>query len=189
MAAHLVTERLRLRSWRETDKPAFASITSDHEVMHYFPSTLTGEQSDAMVDRMSDMLESRGWGLWAVERSDTDEFIGYVGLAAPTWFVDGLTPCVEIGWRLSKEHWGHGFAPEAAASVLQFAFEHVELPRDEVVSFTTITNTKSRRVMEKIGMQLDPRREFDHPMTPGWWGQRHVVYAIDRPTWKARVAR
>ena len=189
MATQLVTERLLLRSWRDDDKPLFAELNRDHEVMHYFPSTLTGEQSDAMVDRMSDMLEARGWGLWAVERRDTAEFIGYVGLAAPTWFVDGLTPCVEIGWRLAQHHWGHGFAPEGAAAVLRHAFEELELPDDEVVSFTTITNQKSRRVMEKIGMHLDPRREFDHPMTPGWWGQRHVVYAIDRPTWKAHVAR
>ena len=189
MSLDIATDRLLLRGWSEADKLPFAALTGDPEVMHYFPSTLTGEQSDAMVDRMSEMLQTRGWGLWAVERNDTAAFIGYVGLSAPTWFVEGLTPCVEIGWRLASEHWGHGFAPEAAEAVLQYAFEHLELPGDEVVSFTTIANSKSRRVMEKIGMQLDPRREFDHPMTPGWWGQRHVVYAIDRPTWKARVAR
>ena len=101
----------------------------------------------------------------------------------------GLTPCVEIGWRLAKAHWGRGFAPEGALAVLGFAFEHVDLPNDEVVSFTTITNHRSRRVMEKIGLFVDPRREFDHPMTPGWWGIHHVVYSIDRPTWNSTVAR
>jgi RimJ/RimL family protein N-acetyltransferase len=189
MVVELRTERLLLRGWREADKVPYAALNADEDVMRYFPSTLTGEQSDAMVDRMSEMLVARGWGLWAVERLDTHEFIGFVGLAAPTWFVPGLTPCVEIGWRLAKEHWGNGFAPEAAEAAMRHAFEHVELPEDEVVSFTTITNAKSRRVMEKVGMLLDARREFDHPMTPGWWGQRHVVYCIDRPTWKARVAR
>ena len=188
-ATELHTQRLLLRAWREEDKLPYAELNRDPDVMHYFPSTLTGEQSDAMVDRMAEALESRGWGLWAAERRDTGEFIGFIGLAAPTWFVDGLTPCVEIGWRLAKAHWGHGFAPEGAEAVLADAFERVELPNDEVVSFTTITNAKSRRVMEKIGMHLDPRREFDHPVTPGWWGQRHVVYCIDRPAWKARVAR
>lgn len=189
MTVELRTERLLLRGWVPSDRAAYAAVNGDPEVMEYFPSTLTPQQSDEMIERMQSGLDQRGYGLWATERVDTGEFIGFVGLAAPTWHVDGLTPCVEIGWRLGKQHWGLGFAPEAAEAVLSFAFEHVELPRDEVVSFTTVTNHRSRRVMEKIGLRIDPRREFDHPMTPGWWGQRHVVYCIDRRTWKAGVAR
>jgi RimJ/RimL family protein N-acetyltransferase len=189
MVTELRTERLLLRGWHEDDKAPYAALNADADVMHYFPSTLTSEQSDAMVDRMSERLSTFGWGLWAAERLDTGAFIGFIGVSSPTWQVDGVTPCVEIGWRLSAEHWGRGFAPEGATAVLGHAFEHVDLPNDEVVSFTTVTNLKSRRVMEKIGLRMDARREFDHPMTPGWWGARHVVYCIDRPTWKASVAR
>jgi RimJ/RimL family protein N-acetyltransferase len=189
MTIELSTPRLLLRGWREADKAAYAALNADPEVMHYFPSSLTAEQSDAMVDRMSARLEEFGWGLWAAERRDTGEFIGFIGLSSPGWQVEGLTPCVEIGWRLAQAHWGNGFAPEGAVAALAYAFEHVDLPRDEVVSFTTVTNHKSRRVMEKIGLRVDARREFEHPATPGWWGQRHVVYCIDRPTWKAGVAR
>ena len=189
MSKELHTPRLVLRGWTEADKVPYAALNADADVMHYFPSSLTTEQSDEMVDRMAARLDEFGWGLWAAERRDTGEFIGFIGLSSPTWTVDGLTPCVEIGWRLAKEHWGMGFAPEGASVALAHGFEHVDLPNDEVVSFTTVTNHKSRRVMEKIGLRVDARREFDHPMTPGWWGQRHVVYAIDRPTWKAGVAR
>ena len=188
-APELRTARLLLRDWRETDKAPYAALNADPEVMQYFPSTLTTEQSDAMVDNMGARLRTNGWGLWAAERLDTGEFIGFIGLSAPSWHVDGLTPCVEIGWRLAKAHWGRGFAPEGALAALAFAFDHVDLPNDEVVSFTTITNHRSRRVMEKIGLFVDPRREFDHPMTPGWWGIHHVVYSIDRPTWNSTVAR
>lgn len=189
MASAIRTERVLLREWREADKLPYAALNADPVVMEHFPSMLTAVQSDAMVDRMQAGLEERGWGLWAAERLDTHQCIGFVGLSQPTWHVDGLTPCVEIGWRVGRQHWGHGFAPEAAAAVLRFAFEHVELPGDEVVSFTTTGNAKSRRVMEKIGLAHDPTRDFDHPMTPGWEGQRHVVYAIDRRRWASGVAR
>ena len=189
MTPELRTERLLLRGWRDADKVPYAAINGDPDVMQYFPATLTREQSDQMVDNMSAAWSQRGWGLWATERLDTGELIGFIGLAAPSWHVEGLTPCVEIGWRLGKQHWGHGFAPEGATAALAHAFDHVGPPRNEVVSFTTVLNAKSRRVMEKIGLREDPSREFDHPMTPGWSGQRHVVYCIDRPTWKAGVAR
>ncbi len=182
------TERLLLREWRESDKLPYAALNGDSEVMKHFPSTLTGLQSDEMVDRMASAWEQRGFGLWAAERTDTHQFVGFVGLAMPSWQTD-FTPCVEVGWRLAKRHWGLGFAPEAATAALAFGFENVELPNDEIVSFTTTANLNSQRVMQKIGMRLDPSREFDHPATPGWHAQRHVLYCIDRATWQAGVSR
>lgn len=189
MTPRIETERLLMRGWRETDKQPYALLNSDPDAMRHFPSTLSADQSDEMVERMAAAWEQRGFGLWAVERVDTHQFIGFVGLSAPGWHVDGLTPCVEVGWRLAAQHWGHGFAPEGARAALDFAFQQVDLPNDEVVSFTTTKNLKSQRVMQKIGLIVDPASEFDHPMTPGWDEQRHVVYCIDRPTWQAGVAR
>lgn len=193
------TARLVLRGWREEDKVPFAVLNGDPAVMEHFPSTLTREQSDQMVDTLGGAWERRGYGLWAVERVDTGVFIGFVGLSSPTWHVDPLdggapiTPCVEVGWRLAHPQWGHGFAPEAAVAALDFALDHLDLPREEVVSFTTTANHRSRRVMEKIGLRRDPERDFDHPMTPGWSGCRHVLYAASRAELAAaraaRVAR
>lgn len=193
------TERLLLRGWREEDKVPFAVLNGDDAVMEHFPSVLTREQSDQMVDSHAAAWERRGYGLWAVERLDTGVFIGFVGLSSPTWHAEPLegsaeiTPCVEVGWRLARMHWGHGFAPEAALAALDVALDTVDLPRDEVVSFTTVANERSRRVMEKIGLVRDPARDFDHPMTPGWHGQRHVLYAASRAELTAaraaRVAR
>jgi RimJ/RimL family protein N-acetyltransferase len=122
------TERLVLREWRETDKQPYALLNADPEVMRHFPSQLSREQSDEMVDRMAAAWEQRGFGLWAAERVDTHQFIGFIGLSMPGWHVDGLTPCVEVGWRIDSQHWGHGFAPEGARAALEYAFEHVELP-------------------------------------------------------------
>ncbi|MBK8334902.1 MAG: GNAT family N-acetyltransferase [Acidimicrobiaceae bacterium] len=183
------TERLLLREWREADKLPYSLLNGDAEVMRHFPSTLSRVQSDEMVDRMAAGWEQRGFGLWAAERIDTHLLIGFVGLSVPGYEVDGVTPCVEVGWRLAKQHWGQGFAPEAARAALAYGFEHVDLPDDEIVSFTTTKNLNSQRVMQKVGMRLDPSREFDHPLTPGWHGQRHVLYCIDRAAWRAGVAR
>ena len=185
----LRTDRLLLRQWRDEDRESFAELNGDPVVMEHFPSVLTPLQSDEMVDRMASGWALRDFGLWAVERTDTNQFIGFVGLSTPGYEVPGVTPCVEVGWRLAKKHWGHGFAPEAATAAMKYGFDNVELPDNEIVSFTTTKNLNSQRVMQKIGLRLDPARGFDHPMTPGWHGQRHVLYCIDRATWQAGVAR
>lgn len=179
-APELSTDRLLLRGWRDTDKPAYARLNADPEVMRHFPSTLTAEQSDEMVDRMARAWAERGYGLWAVERLDTREFIGFVGLSSPG-FVAHFTPCIEVGWRLAQAHWGVGFAPEAARVALDWGWQHLHPPGGQFVSFTTEGNVKSRRVMEKLGMTHDPSDDFDHPLLPHWPGRRHVLYRIGRP--------
>jgi RimJ/RimL family protein N-acetyltransferase len=180
----LATERLLLREWRDSDLAPYAALNADPVVMEHFPSTLTSEQSDDMVRRIRANWDVNDVGLWAAERRDTGEFIGFIGLAVPSWHTD-FTPCVEVGWRLAKEHWGLGFAPEGARAALGYGFEHLDLPGDEIVSFTTTKNHNSQRVMQKIGMRRDPARDFDHPMTPGWHGQAHVLYCISRAEWQA----
>ena len=183
-APTIQTDRLLLRQWREADKVPYAALNADPDVMEHFPSTLTTAQSDEMVDRMASILEDTGRGLWATEVTATGDFIGFIGLSVPR-FETSFTPCVEIGWRLAKHAWGHGYAPEGASAVLAYGFEHVELPNNEIVSFTTEANTKSRRVMEKIGLIHDPGRDFDHPLLPDWSGRRHVLYATTRDRWRA----
>jgi RimJ/RimL family protein N-acetyltransferase len=165
---------LILRQWRDADREPFAALNADPEVMRYFPAPMSREQSDAMVDWASGLIEERGWGLWAVEVEGVAPFVGFVGLNVPR-FEPGW---VEIGWRLAREHWGHGYASEAAREVLRFGFEELEL--DEIVSFTSTINLPSRRVMERIGMTHDPSRDFDHPNVPDGPLRRHVLYAVKR---------
>jgi RimJ/RimL family protein N-acetyltransferase len=184
----LTTERLLMREWRESDRAPYATLNADPEVMRHFPSRLTPEQSDEMVDRITAGWRDRGFGLWAVERIDTGDFIGFVGLLSPVWQAE-FTPCVEIGWRLAKEHWGNGFAPEAAMATLEWGFANVELPGDRIVSFTTVGNVNSQRVMQKIGMTRDVDGDFDHPLLPDWVDRRHVLYRIEREQHDKRVAR
>lgn len=180
MSVHeLRTERLVLRQWRDDDRDAWAAMNADPEVMRHFPATLTRAESDHWADRNAAHLDEHGWGLWAVEVIDGPPFIGFTGLLAPGFAVPGRPDGrVEVGWRLAAEHWGRGYAPEAAHAALRVAWEDLAL--DEVVSFTAVANANSRRVMDKIGLTYE--REFDHPKLPaGHPLQRHVLYRTGRP--------
>lgn len=136
----LKTPRLLLRLWRDEDLPALAAMNSDPRVMEYFPKTLDRPESDAMAARYRDHFARLGFGFWVVEIPGIADFIGFVGLAVPT-FETHFTPCVEIGWRLIPEYWGSGYATEAALASLDFGFRQLGL--DEIVSFTAQSNLRS----------------------------------------------
>lgn len=185
-APRFETTRLVLRPWNPEDVEPFARMNADPRVMHHFPGTLSRAESDAFFDIVQRRFHDYGYGLWAVDRKDSGEWIGFVGLVyrPETEFATSFAPCHEIGWRLRAEHWGQGFAPEAARVVLGFAFETLRL--EEVVSFTIPGNLSSRRVMEKIGMRHDPTGDFDHPnLPPGHALRPHVLYRLTRAEWAA----
>ncbi len=179
----LRTSRLVLRHWRPDDRAPFARLNADPVVMEHFPAPLTRAQSDDFVDRHDSALADRGYGLWAVEVPGVTPFIGFIGLNDAT-FEAPFTPALEVGWRLDRRHWGRGYATEGAHAALSFAFD--TLAKDEVVSFTTVRNTRSRSVMERLGMTRDPTEDFDHPNMPeGHRIRPHVLYRIDRRTWES----
>ncbi|MGA3219778.1 MAG: GNAT family N-acetyltransferase [Acidimicrobiales bacterium] len=170
----LRSPRTVLRHWRDDDREGFAELNADPEVMEHFPKVLTRAESDAFVDRIMAGMTERGWGLWAVELTATGAFCGFVGLN-PVSFDAPFTPAVEIEWRLARSYWGQVIATEAAAVALSYAFETLGL--EEVVSFTSTTNLRSQRVMQKLGMHRDPADDFDHPGLPlGHHLRRPVLY-------------
>jgi RimJ/RimL family protein N-acetyltransferase len=177
----LSTPRLLLRRWRPEDRESFARLNADPKVMEFYPARLSREESDALIDRIERHFEVHGFGLWAAERRDVPDSIGYIGLLVAD-FPAPFTPCVEIGWRLAAEHWGQGLATEGAREVLRYGFATLAL--EEIVSFTTVANARSRRVMEKIGLRHDPADDFDHPNLPeGHRLRRHVLYRAKREEW------
>jgi RimJ/RimL family protein N-acetyltransferase len=171
------TDRLLLRRWATADRPAFATLNADPSVMEYFPSVLSKKQSDELADRIERHFNQHGFGLWAIEVPGVAPFVGVIGLAVPR-FKAHFTPCVEVGWRLHFDYWDRGYATEGARAAVAFGFEHVGL--EEIVSFTTPANHRSRRVMERIGMVHNPADDFDHPGLPVRL-TRHVLYRIARP--------
>ena len=181
----LRTERLLLRPWRDSDRAPFAAMNADPKVMEHFPAVSTRDESNAAVDRIVARMTAQGFGLWAVEVPDAADFIGFIGLS-PADAVLGR-PVLEIGWRLAAQHWGRGYATEGARASLAHAFN--ALGREEVVSFTTTRNARSRHVMEKLGMIRRPEDDFDHPRVPPTWpGRRHVLYRITEEQWRRSVA-
>jgi RimJ/RimL family protein N-acetyltransferase len=182
----LSSARVCLRRWQDADRDAFAAMNSDARVMQFFANCLSRDESDAMVDRIEEHFGDRGFGLWAVEVPGVAPFIGFAGLSALTAppFKYGGVPCVEVGWRLAFEHWGHGYATEAARLALGYAFGTLAL--SEVVSFTSVINLRSRAVMEWLGMRHDPAEDFDHPRLPeGHVLQKHVLYRLDSVSYLA----
>ncbi len=175
------TKRLRLRQWNLADREPFAVLNADPRVMEFFPAPLARAESDAMADRCQLLIEERGWGFWAAESKATREFIGFVGLHIPSAELP-FSPCVEIGWRLAFQHWGKGFASEAAKEALRVGFELLGLK--EIVSFATVGNFRSRAVMERLGMQESGT--FEHPQVPEGSGLRqHCLYRLSH---EARAA-
>jgi ribosomal-protein-alanine N-acetyltransferase len=177
------TSRLVLRQWEERDRAPFAELNADPLVMKHFPAVLAQDQSDTLMKRCAENLQCDGYGLWAVEVRASGHFIGFVGLAAPAWEAR-FTPCTEIGWRLARSSWGQGYATEAANAVLATAFGPLRL--DEVVSFTTTDNLRSRQVMQRVGMMRDASEDFDHPRIPDGPLRRHVLYRLSRADWERR---
>jgi RimJ/RimL family protein N-acetyltransferase len=173
----LSSSRVCLRQWRDEDREAFAAMNSDARVMEFFRSRLSRVESDAMVDGIKKHFGEHGFGLWAIEVPGVAPFIGFAGLAVQR-FRAHFTPCVEIGWRLAFEHWGYGYATEAAGLALGYGFGAAALP--EVVSYTSATNHRSRAVMERLGMRRDPADDFDYPRFPEGHPLRpHVLYRLD----------
>lgn len=170
----LLTERLRLRQWRASDREPFARINSDPLVMKYFATALSQEESDRFAAVNESHIEAHGWGLWAIEVRDVAPFAGFVGLSRPR-FEAHFTPCIEVGWRLASAFWGHGYATEGGRAAVAFGFGSLGL--GEIVSFTTEANLPSRRVMDRLGMTRDPGDDFDHPgLPPDHSLRRHVLY-------------
>jgi RimJ/RimL family protein N-acetyltransferase len=175
----LETPRLWLRRWRPEDLEPFIAMNADPEVMEHFPSTLSREESLTGAEGIGNHFEKRGFGLWAVEAPGQEPFIGFIGLAVPS-FETFFTPCVEIGWRLARSWWGQGLATEGARAAVAYGFERLGLP--EIVSFTVPGNVRSRRVMEKLGMKYS--EDFEHPrVEAGDPRGRHVLYRLARAEW------
>jgi RimJ/RimL family protein N-acetyltransferase len=173
--SELKTNRLLLRQWRESDVMPWAAMNADPLVREFFPQVMNYEQSAASVAHFSAELAARGWGWWAVEVVATGEFIGFAGLDP----VDEELPFggVEVGWRLARSAWNHGYATEAGHACLDYGFDVLGLA--EILAITAVGNDRSRAVMHRLGMSYDPADDFEDPTVEG--PLRHsVVYRIVR---------
>jgi RimJ/RimL family protein N-acetyltransferase len=175
----ILTDRLLMRRWQDSDRAPFAVLNGDAETLKFFPATLDRAASDAFVDRIEERFDQQGFGLWALEVAGTGEFIGYTGLNPLPDGVPGAGG-MEVGWRLLRQAWHHGYATEAARAALGVAFDGAGLP--EVWSMTAVLNEPSQAVMRRIGLTEVAR--FEHPRVPEDSPLRpHVMYRLAREDW------
>ncbi|MFB9237086.1 GNAT family N-acetyltransferase [Plantactinospora siamensis] len=179
----LRTSRLLLRQWRKSDLDPWAAMNADPQVREHFPDLLTREQSAAAMSTYAAEVADNGYGLWALEVLATGEFIGFTGLRP---LQDLPATGMEVGWRLPRSAWGHGYATEAARASLAYAFDTLALP--EVLSVTATTNLRSQAVMRRIGMTRDPADDFDHPRVPPGPLRHHVLYRLTNESWTETVS-
>ncbi|HTR50057.1 MAG TPA: GNAT family N-acetyltransferase [Kofleriaceae bacterium] len=179
------TPRLILRPWRDDDLDRYTELSRDPEVMANYPALLSRDECAAGIARQRAHFARHGFGIWALELRTTGRFIGYTGIQHVP-FDAPFTPAVEIGWRIARDTWGHGYATEAARASVAYGFDTLGLA--EVVAFTIPSNTRSLAVMERLGMERDPADDFDHPRLPdgavsiaGHPVRRHVLYRLRRP--------
>lgn len=184
--ATIETARLLLRPWRDSDVEPWVQMNADPRVAEFFPRIYTRELSESTAQRLRADLDSRGYGWWVVEVRDGAAFAGVVALQEVP-FPSHFTPAREIGWRFVPERWGHGYATEAARAALGFAFNR--LGWKEVVALTAVSNIRSQRVMERLGMTRDAGGDFDHPrIEEGHPLRHHVLYRIVAPEATSRGA-
>jgi RimJ/RimL family protein N-acetyltransferase len=182
----VTTARLVLRPFDDVDRAPFFALNTHPLVVESLGSSPTRDQSDTNVDFIMEEMQREGWGVWAVEIVGGRTLAGAVGLhrvTAPLPFL----PAVEVEWRFHPDHWGLGYATEAAAASLRFGFEEAGLA--EIVAFTTTVNTRSQAVMVRIGMVRDVGGDFDHPSVPeGSPLRRHVLFRATADGWDGGAA-
>lgn len=177
-APTILTPRLQLRAWRDSDIEPWIAMGADERVMEFFPGTYDRAKAISVAALIRAALDANGYGWWVLEPKTGPPFGGVVALQDVP-FEAPFTPAIEVGWRLPYELWGKGYATEGARAALDFAFERLGVR--EVVAMTSALNLRSQRVMERLGMTREPADDFDHPrIEAGNRLQRHVLYRLKR---------
>jgi RimJ/RimL family protein N-acetyltransferase len=160
------TPRLTLRPFEESDLDAWARIVADEETTEFIGGVQSREDAWRSIAMYLGHWQLRGYGQWAVEVRGSGRFIGRAGL----WNPEGW-PELEVGWTLSRDAWGEGYATEAGEASIDWAFSTLGLER--VAAVISADNARSRAVAVRLGMSLDYETEL-------FTGERVVVYALSR---------
>ena len=163
----LETERLILRRLRADDVDAILAVIGDPIAMQYFPRTYDRKDAEEWIERNLRRYAEHGHGIYAVVLKTSGDVIGDCGLAIQQ--IEGR-PELEVGYHLSRDQWGHGYATEAARACMDYAFR--ELAASKVISLIRPENLPSQRVAERNGMEVE--RQVMHSGLP------HLVYAISK---------
>lgn len=173
------TVRLTLREWREEDASAMHAMGQDRRVMRYLGSLTDRAEAEKLVRGQAFNHSLFGHCFWPIEIREDRRMIGFCGLQ-PGPKDTPLEDEIEIGWRLAHDHWGQGYAREAAEACLAWGWANLACAR--IGAITVPANRASWGLMERLGMRRDPAADFDHPkLAEDDPLARHITYWIDRP--------
>ncbi|GAA4342277.1 GNAT family N-acetyltransferase [Flaviaesturariibacter amylovorans] len=178
MAAVLYTDRLLLRELQPDDEAGLFALDSDPEVHRYLggrPVRGTEEIRDAIAF-IRNQYADHGIGRWAVMERTSGAFLGWAGLKWITEPVNGRVHYYDLGYRILREHWGKGFATEAACAWVAYAFNELQAPA--VYAIADCANSGSHGVLTKVGLRCTETFVYD--------GTPHHWYELGRITWMAR---
>lgn len=169
------SSRLGFRTWNNDDIPQMTLLNSDQDVMEFFPFLPSKKQTVEFIVRMQNQFTENGFCYFPVDDLETNSFIGFIGFSLQK-FESDFTPCVDIGWRINKNYWGKGLATEGAMECLKYGKDYLKLTR--IYSMASKINSKSTKVMEKIGMTYV--KDFEHPkLQENSRLKKCALYAID----------
>jgi len=176
------TERLILRELLPIDSAGMFEMDSDPEVHTYIgrnPVT-SPEQSRAVIEFIRQQYIDNGVGRWAVIERSTNDFVGWAGLKLVKERVNNHIDFYDIGYRLTKKHWGKGYATESAIAARDYAFDIIKAK--EIFAMTDVDNTASRKVLEKTGLTYI--ETFGYDAEPGWreTGEPVTWYRMGNPS-------
>ncbi|HEX7759138.1 MAG TPA: GNAT family N-acetyltransferase [Caulobacteraceae bacterium] len=170
----LTTPRLTLRPWIDQDLDAFAAMAADPAVMVDAPP-IDRAATLAKMRRYQGAYADHGFTRWVMEDKAV-AFLGYTGIM-PIGEGHPRAPGVEIGWRLTRAAWGHGYVTEAARATLDDAFGRCGLT--EVLSYTAADNARSQAVMTRLGLTREPSLDFTAAYDGADW--TGLVWVASRP--------
>jgi len=176
------TEHLTLREYTPDDVPAVLAYRRTPEYLHYYPWT---DRTEAGVRKFLQMFfdwrdeEPRRKFQFAITISESWQLIGSVGVRRKPgneWEAD-------IGYELAAEHWGKGYATEAAHAMVDFGFRELKVHR--VSAGCVAENTASVRVLERLGLRLEGQLRESTYFKDRWWDAR--LYAILEEGWRSNA--
>ena len=167
------TDRLILRDWEDSDLVALHAICADPQVMATIGPLMSREEVAEMLASLRSKAANDGHTFWALQRKSDGRLVGFTGLERAD--IEPIDGKLEIAWRLASDCWGCGYATEAALAALNWARKN--RADEDIHAITARMNTRSRAVMERLGMIELPECAFDHPKVPADSPLRpHVTY-------------
>ena len=175
MGIFIETERLILRELEYADQNDLFEMDSDPEVHLYIEKSpiKSIDEIISVIEMLKNQYHENGIARWAVVNKVTHECIGWAGLKYFRKPLNNHINFYELGYRFKRKHWDKGFATEASTAILDYGFKN--LNTDKIYAITDPKNVNSKKVLTKLGFDLQETFDYDGDLTD-WFELKRVVW-------------